>query len=1017
MRFIKRKFSKINKRTILSVSICLVIFVMSLGYAALSQHMDIDGVAQIDRSWIIKITGITSTVTNGGVDKSKTYVSTTATLNASLPTKDATVTYSITLANDGNIPAKLSTIEKIEDENYAITYEIEGVLEDTTVLKPDETVVAKVTIKAQDGVENLSALDKSIMLTFNFIEKSGNNGNNSGDSTSQSTIAYQPGDAILLDPGDGTTRLFYVISTDDNSSKSTVTLICNDSIMSAPAETAASAASGITNWSVASSKRLPTMDEVAALSGYTMSQLNKNLGRTIIPEWLAGSTTGMMTATSSTNGDEYYVISNTGKGMNGVPSLQSASTMVSVRPVIEVYKVALPSYNNGYGEYTVGDKVKLVDGSNWYVVKNTGKYDAMVTLYSDYTLTTRAFDTSTTSNGKYDPNVSTNIGYYMENTALQTITHPLGLYNGSDLTGVTIRIPTEEEAVNLYNIDDTLFAGASPTWVLPSATGGHNNAFYMGGGITLSATTTGVQVRPVITVLKSNIQAIDAGYKIANLFNTPISDNGIDFYYGPTSSTSSAGYKEKSYGSTSTISFTASTTYYFGKSYKFDSSTGYYSLNDTTSSTWSNMSSNYSKYPYTCKATSSTGNCTTLYKMVNHSSSTTGYAYTYTRMSKGLYFKETTSSTTTTIGASVPYKYGTSYTFDNSTGVYSLSGTISTVTGSNVSSSAPYTCRNNYTTTCTSLYQITGQASGSTTSFEVTLHSTSRIINTADKSNGIGLFYTSTNTEGNKKTYYFRGQVDNYIKFGGFYWSIIRINEDGSIRLIYLGTDGRTYNIADDQYNIYPASRPFNAYIGYMFGTAGATTYANEHANTYNSSIKTALDTWYKNNLISYANNIVDAGFCNDRSIASASKTWNSNDTALGYGSNTTYYGATNRLINNSHPQFKCPQTNDLFTTAKSGSGNKKLTYPIGLITADEANYAGLSRGGNIDHYLFTGASGFWTMTPYYTGNMFGAVSGATLQSAVLTSTYGIRPVINVSPYVKNITGIGTFANPYVLNY
>ena len=37
--------------------------------------------------------------------------------------------------------------------------------------------------------------------------------------------------------------------------------------------------------------------------------------------------------------------------------------------------------------------------------------------------------------------------------------------------------------------------------------------------------------------------------------------------------------------------------------------------------------------------------------------------------------------------------------------------------------------------------------------------------------------------------YYYRGDVENnYVKFAGFYWRIIRINGDGSIRLIYDGT-------------------------------------------------------------------------------------------------------------------------------------------------------------------------------------------------------------------------------------
>ncbi len=38
-------------------------------------------------------------------------------------------------------------------------------------------------------------------------------------------------------------------------------------------------------------------------------------------------------------------------------------------------------------------------------------------------------------------------------------------------------------------------------------------------------------------------------------------------------------------------------------------------------------------------------------------------------------------------------------------------------------------------------------------------------------------------------SYYYRGSVNNnYVLFGGHYWRIIRINGDGSIRLLYAGT-------------------------------------------------------------------------------------------------------------------------------------------------------------------------------------------------------------------------------------
>ena len=48
--------------------------------------------------------------------------------------------------------------------------------------------------------------------------------------------------------------------------------------------------------------------------------------------------------------------------------------------------------------------------------------------------------------------------------------------------------------------------------------------------------------------------------------------------------------------------------------------------------------------------------------------------------------------------------------------------------------------------------------------------------------------YETTDYDGNP-TYYYRGSVENnYVKFAGFYWRIIRINSNGSIRMIYDGT-------------------------------------------------------------------------------------------------------------------------------------------------------------------------------------------------------------------------------------
>ena len=157
MKRIKRFFTK---RRILVLSLWFVVFVMSLGYAALSQYIELDGIASIDRSWIVKVTNVTNTTSNGASSISSNYVSNTVTLNANLLTSSSTITYTITLSNQGNIPAKLNDIEIIEDENSNITYEISGVLEEVTTLAPGETNTAKVTIKYKSGVTNISETKK-----------------------------------------------------------------------------------------------------------------------------------------------------------------------------------------------------------------------------------------------------------------------------------------------------------------------------------------------------------------------------------------------------------------------------------------------------------------------------------------------------------------------------------------------------------------------------------------------------------------------------------------------------------------------------------------------------------------------------------------------------------------------------------------------------------------------------------------------------------------------------------------
>lgn len=252
---------------------------------------------------------------------------------------------------------------------------------------------------------------------------------------------------------------------------------------------------------------------------------------------------------------------------------------------------------------------------------------------------------------------------------------------------------------------------------------------------------------------------------------------------------------------------------------------------------------------------------------------------------------------------------------------------------------------------------------------------------------------------------YFRGAVtNNYVKFANFWWRIVRINGDGSVRLIYQGGSA-TGNGQIDK-GAFNTNRNDNAHVGYMYGTPGSTTYEETHANVNNSEIKTILDNWYESNLSNYTNYIdIGAGFWGDRTPYSGS----------GAGTTRTYYAANNRLFTNKTPSFECANNSDLYTIPGSEDGNKALQYPIGLISADEVAYAGgVYNTSNSSYYLYINDA-YWTLSPsYYRGSAsaFFVNSYGSLGYAYVTSGYGVRPVINLRGDLF-VTGTGTSIDPY----
>ena len=272
-------------------------------------------------------------------------------------------------------------------------------------------------------------------------------------------------------------------------------------------------------------------------------------------------------------------------------------------------------------------------------------------------------------------------------------------------------------------------------------------------------------------------------------------------------------------------------------------------------------------------------------------------------------------------------------------------------------------------------------------------------------------------------SYYYRGNVtNNYVKFADKYWRIVRINGDGTVRVIYDGTSAHANGEASADRQIgtsaFNSSYNDNAYVGYMYGKTGASTYADAHANTNNSTIKTYIDDWYKTNIVGTTNEqyLADNIFCNDRSMAG-------NNSGTGAGTSVTYYRwyngpweSENYSKYNKKMMLTCSQKNDAFTVSDTTNGNGALTYPVGLLSTDEIALAGGWNAANSGYYLYSGQV-WWASSPigfrgdYADVRRVGSGGYAGNGSGVVDNG-GVRPVFNLKAEVL-LQGSGTAEDPY----
>ena len=260
-----------------------------------------------------------------------------------------------------------------------------------------------------------------------------------------------------------------------------------------------------------------------------------------------------------------------------------------------------------------------------------------------------------------------------------------------------------------------------------------------------------------------------------------------------------------------------------------------------------------------------------------------------------------------------------------------------------------------------------------------------------------GLYYTSdtTKTENGEVVYYYRGAVtNNYVVFGNYCWRIVRTVEDGSVRLRYGGAatqSGETYtcpqtgtavNIATEQK--YNTSYDDKSYVNYK-----------------TSAIRTTVENWYRDNIApntSLTELIADTPYCNDMTEP-----------------RINIFAAYDRLNTNKSPQYKCPSSTYGYTVAKGD-----ITYPVGLLTADEVAYAGgVYNKSNSSYYLYT-AQTYWTMSPSNFNSssafVFYVYSEGLLRNDDVYYSSAAVPVVSLKPETTVKRGTGAYNDPYVIN-
>ncbi len=418
----------------------------------------------------------------------------------------------------------------------------------------------------------------------------------------------------------------------------------------------------------------------------------------------------------------------------------------------------------------------------------------------------------------------------------------------------------------------------------------------------------------------------------------------------------------------------SSTNYYYGTSITYSSSTGKYTLQNAEQKSWSDNYSTLTGY-YTCQSTSTI--CSTVYYIAGADSN---YKYILS-LSDGA---TDPAAQTITLGKGIT---------DNGNNTYTLTDTVTVKKSDWYTNYSSYTnyyiCKDLTSTTCDSKYLIS-----STNNYQIRYDDTFKYI-----------YGNDATWDGTKYTL-----TDTYISTSG--WNSDRTTLAKKYHYTCLNTTGG----CTDVYYIYYFGN--SSYIYYLKLSSGKNIEDAKNemfTNTTDSTIKKAIDTWYSQNMTTYTEKLEDTLWCNDRTLYSGSLAGKDFDAGTG----SSYFSSYNRIYTKSSPSVECSsESRDGFTVSTDSGGNGALTYPVGLLTADEVMLAGGSaENANYNYYLYTGQYYRLLSPSNFSSCAYGirVSSDGSFSDDGVHGRYGVRPSVSLAKGTRYSSGDGTADAPYVI--